>query len=275
MSQKQQQQRQPPPPLSPSAPQQQIILQNDDDGKTTTATVQLSSQQPPPQFFFPFFETLTPIFEKAYSFLDSFKMYTPGIMPIVVFDIDNTVLFADNHSVCGIAPVCQFFQKIWTNLHHIGIVFLTARSTCSSEFAMRFSEDGKSIPQEMIQSTDNRRLTIEQLRGIGLWPSADDDDTQKRQKLNTKTPFLFLMPLELYSHLPFMAETPEEKLLQYEILSNFKDSIRRSLREDLKMQVVLNIGDQKSDHHGQHYLHHICFKFSDQSYELTHLSTSF
>lgn len=181
----------------------------------------------------------------------------------IVFDIDGTLLwykdicseeeeeeethagqtFMGKHRI-PIQPAVEFLQNVQTQLPNVEIIFLSARRCDSGRYAYKES-CLFARPEEQEADAAHlsyREYTERELRHIGCLKS----DRPCR---------LFIMPYHLYPTLDSgSVEDCRRKM------ADFKNTIRETVERVLKKTILLNVGDQPTDHGGSHYLHHICYQ---------------
>jgi len=179
------------------------------------------------------FQRLEKIFDQAYQFLLTYRHNQPNSQPAIVFDIDDTVLYRGimqgKRIVHAILPAVNFYKRVRDNLPKIKIFFLTARPV--------------QVQTDKIQF----HTTTDELEKVGI----------------NKYEQIFFFPEYIYN--------PKDNTGQQQFINagNFKENIRTYLTEDLRYQILLNIGDQKRDHQGLHFLYQIYYQFNKQTMKLT------
>lgn len=201
-----------------------------------------------------FFKELTDIFATAFHSLKDWvgtARHCPSFIPAIVFDIDHTLLWYENSKIRRIVhPAVEFLQRVQREIPRVKIIFLTARRCDGTKHAcLPFS----SSPTPLT----NREFTLEELQHIGCI-------------IKDENCHLFIMPMQIYTSLS--SETEQDYADCQTKMRTFKDAVRRVLESDLNVSVFLNVGDQPTDHHGIHFLHHLRYCVAPSP---TILSTSF
>jgi len=222
-------------------------------------------------------DRLVHLFDKAFDYVNQHRRrYT---RPTVVFDIDNTLVWHESvraatatagQSVSSqepepdrvvyrthpVQPAVSFVQRIQTLRHpEVTLVFLTARQ-CDGQLQQCDAHVFPTGP--CVADMTNLSFTRAELESIGCWhpqPSSSVGDECK----------LFVMPRTVFPSLH--TTTPYDCGLQ---TSLFKTTIRNVLEKRLGHTILLNIGDQPTDHTGLHFANHLCY----QAHPLRIVSTS-